>query len=125
MNKWRLGGAGACLGTSVLLILLALCYFFFQPRSSDISEEVNGDSNIISNTEKKEISLFHIENLNNQLSDLEGHVNTHHTVKYCLIGGIVIVLVVVMIYKCTNIPKDIKANLRRKELDEKVECQQE
>ena len=58
MNKWRLGGAGACLGTSVLLILLALCYFFFQPRSSDISEEVNGDSNIISNTEKKKFHCF-------------------------------------------------------------------
>ena len=118
MNKWCVGGTTVCLGTTVLLILLALCYFFFQ-SGSDITEKVSGNENVISNNEKKEISIFHIENLSNQLSDLEGQVTTHNTVKYGLIAGILIVLMLVMLYKCVNIKKNVKKRLRRDEMIEK------
>ena len=67
------------LGTAVILLLL--CYFFLQ-TGSDISEEVSGNENRISNHEEKEISIFHIENLSSQLDNLEDQVTTHNSVKY-------------------------------------------
>ena len=121
MNKWKLGGGGICLVTSILLILIALGYFFFQPGTSEISDKIDGNSNVINNSGSKEISLFHIENFNSQVSDLKDHVNKHHAVKYSLITVLVVVIVMFMINKCKKIPRKIKEKMERKDQDEKIE----
>ena len=77
MNKC-IGGVTVCIGAVIILILVAVGFFLFQ--GADISEDVSGDANVISTSEKKEISIFHIENLTSQIDDLEGQVTTHNTV---------------------------------------------
>ena len=69
----------------ILLIIAALGYFLFRPAQViKISDKVDGDSNILVNTGHREVSLVHIENLGNQVSDLKENMNKHHAIKYGL-----------------------------------------
>ena len=119
MNKCCIGGVTLGLGATVILLLL--CYFFLQ-TGADISEEVSGNGNRISNHEEKEISIFHFENLSNQMDDLEGRVGLHNSVKYGLIVTILIVMLFVSLFKCKNVKKNMKKKQRNTDMLEMVEC---
>ena len=126
MDKRKLGAGGICLATLILLIIAILGYFLFSPaQTSEISDKIEGDSNVIVNTASREVSLFHIENLNNQVSDLKDHVNQHHAIKYGLITVVVVIMVVFMINRCKNIPRKIEEKMEKKNQDEKIENHQD
>ena len=113
MDKRKLGAGGICLATLILLIIAIIGYFLFSPATSAISDKIEGDSNVIVNTASREVSLFHIKNLNNQVSDLKDHVNQHHAIKYGLITVVVVIMVVFMINRCKNIPRKIEEKMEK------------
>ena len=70
MDKRKLGAGGACAIALVLLLIATLGYFLFSPAQVvKISDKIEGDKNVLVNTAHREVSLVHIENLGNQVSD--------------------------------------------------------
>ena len=96
MDKKKCGVGGACAIGVVLLIICTIWYFLFSPPGEiKISDKVKGNKNVIVNTAHREVSLVHIEHmedLGNKVNDLEGSMNKHLIIKY----GLLLVLFIVI-----------------------------
>ena len=109
---------------SVIVILVILSIFaigyFKLGEEEKISEHVQGNENKIENNQKKEISLFHIENM----AALGEKINNHAIINWLLI----VIIFIILISFCTHhqkikMPKK-KKNFQKSQQKERLnECE--
>ena len=122
MDKRKLGAGGACAIALVLLLIATLGYFIFSPAQVvKISDKIEGDKNVLVNTAHREVSLVHIENLGNQVSDLKDNMQKHHAIKYGLLIVMFVMIAGYMIQRCKNISMKMKQKMEKQTQDEKIE----
>ena len=110
--------------TFVILSVLAIGYFNFG-GGEKITERVQGNENQIENTQKKEISLLHIENLGDSLDSLGSKVNNHAILNWSLL----VIIFIIMFSFCAHyhlirMPRKIQDNFLKGQQEDKLqECE--
>ena len=95
--KWIICGL---VSAGALGLLTILIFFMTSSGAGGIAEEISGNGNKVTNSESKEISLFHWTNLSDRMADHEKTQGYHNGIKYILIAMVFTCISVVTLYKC-------------------------
>ena len=129
MDKKKCGVGGVCAIGVVFLLICTIWYFFFSPQGEiKISEKVKGNKNVIVNTAHREVSLVHIEhmeNLGNKVNDLEDNMNKHLVIKYGLLLMLFIVIGGYVGQRCKNMPQKVKEKMEKRTQEERIETHED
>ena len=79
---------------------------------------IEGSDNDIKNIVNSEFSLFHYSDLSDKVENYKAEQDKHNTVKYVLIGCIVIILISGLVFKCLGVRKQTR---RDNEINEGLE----
>ena len=110
----------------VLVILAVLAYGYLSFGGGEkITEKVQGNNKKIENTQKKEVSLFHIENLRDNINDLDSEVKSHPILNWGLLLMIFLFIFSFCAhYHCIRMPNKIQKNILKGQQDDKLqECE--